>query len=72
MLSPDATLRLKWPLTPVGIALEVVLVLGLSLPEATRRSQFGYNPGWPEPRGIDVSDCVVCDLRLLIACVKDR
>ena len=41
--------------------LEIVLVLGLGLPEIARGSDFRDDLARPQPRGIDVGDGVECD-----------
>ena len=46
-------------------------MLRLSLPERAGRSYFGHHITWPEPRGIDVGDCLVRDLFLFVVRVED-
>jgi hypothetical protein len=54
-----------------GLALEVVVVLGLSLPEGTRRAHPCDHVARPEARGIDVGDRVLGHLTLLVGGVED-
>jgi hypothetical protein len=56
----------------IGIALQVVLVLGFRLPEFTSGSDFRYNPARPKARSVDVGDRVLCEATLLIVGVEDR
>ena len=53
-------------------ALQVVLMLGLSLPESAGRSDFGHHLPRPETRGIDIGDGILGDTPLLVAGVEDR
>ena len=54
-----------------GVALEVVLVLGLRLPEGARLAQLCDQLAGPEPRGIDVGDRVLGHQTLLLGGVED-
>src|SRR3954451_20463042 len=56
---------------PVGVALQVVLVLGLGLPERTGRADLGHDLASPETRRVDVGDRVLGDLALLVAREED-
>ena len=56
----------------IGIALQVVLVLGFRLPEVTSGSDFCHNPARPKARSIDVGDRVLREATLLIDGVEDR
>ena len=53
-------------------ALEVVLVLGLGLPEVARGRDFRDDLARPQPRGLDVGDGVQRDALLLVVGVEDR
>src|SRR4051812_32098610 len=55
----------------VRVALEVVLVLGLRLPEGDRLAELGYHRPGPKARCLDVGDRVLGDLALLLARVED-
>src|SRR6478735_2380029 len=55
----------------VGIALEVVLMLGLGLPERTGGGHLGDHRAGPDARGVDVGDGVLGDLLLLVVEVED-
>src|SRR3954467_8093532 len=55
----------------VGVALEVVLVLGLGLPEGDRLADLGHHLAGPEAGGLDVGDRVLGHLALLLARVED-
>src|SRR5215217_5424913 len=55
----------------VGVALEVVLVLGLGLPEGAGLADLGDDLARPQARGVDVGDRVLGDLALLVARVED-
>jgi len=57
---------------PVGIALQVVLVLGLGLPERPGRRHFGDHLARPETGGVDVGDGVLRRPLLRVAEVEDR
>src|ERR1700722_664165 len=54
-----------------GIALEVVLVLRLSLPKVPGLGNLGHHFARPQPRGIDVGDGLLSDPLLFIAGVED-
>src|SRR6185312_3181726 len=53
------------------IVLEIVLVLGLGLPEVTGRRQFGHHLARPESRCVHVGDGVLGHLLLLTAGMED-
>src|SRR6266567_2025892 len=55
----------------VRIALEVVLVLGLGLPERDGLADLGHHLPRPQARGLDVGDRVLGDLALLVAGGED-
>src|SRR3954451_100235 len=55
----------------VRVALEVVLVLGLRLPEGDRLADLGYHRPGPKARCLDVGDRLLGDLALLLARVED-
>jgi hypothetical protein len=55
----------------VRVALEVVLVLGLGLPERDGLADLGHDLAGPQARGLDVGDRVLGDLALLVARVED-
>src|ERR1051325_178620 len=65
-VGPDEVARVS-----ARIALQVVLVFRLRLPERTGRSHFGYHFTWPQPRGFDVCDRVFGDAPLLVTGVVD-
>ena len=56
----------------VGVALQVVLVLGLGLPEIAGGADFGHDLAGPEAGGLDVSDGVERNALLRLVEVKDR
>src|ERR1700749_2637786 len=56
----------------VRITLEVVLVLGLRLPERSSRLHLGHDLAGPKAGGLDVGDRVLRDPPLLIIDVVDR
>ena len=56
----------------VGILLQVVLVLGLGLPERPGRRDLGDHLARPQAGGLDVGDRVLGDPPLLVAGVEDR
>src|SRR4051812_10247101 len=56
---------------PVGVPLEVVLVLGLGLPEGDGLADLGDDLAGPQAAGVDVGDRVLGDLALLGARVED-
>src|SRR5829696_7159745 len=56
----------------VRVALQVVLVLRLGLPERTRRSDLGDDLAGPQPGRLDVGDGVLGDPALLLIEVEDR
>src|ERR1700733_799932 len=55
----------------VGETLQIVLVLWFCLPEGTRRSDLGNHLPRPQPRGVYIRDCFICDPSLLIAGIED-
>src|SRR5271156_65556 len=55
----------------VRVALEIVLVLGLGLPEGTRRDDLRHHLAGPQPRSLDVGDGVFRYPTLLIVEVED-
>ena len=55
----------------VRVALEVVLVLGLGLPEGDGLADLGHDLAGPQARGVDVGDRVLGDPALLVARVED-
>src|ERR1700730_16073901 len=48
-----------------GIALQVVLVLGLRLPEGAGRGNFGHDLARPQAGGVDIGDGILGDPLLL-------
>src|ERR1044071_9083489 len=56
----------------VGIALEVVLMLRLGLPEPAGRCHLGDDLPGPATRGLDVRDRLLGDTVLLVIGVEDR
>src|SRR5580693_8990662 len=56
---------------PVGVALQVVLVLGLGLPERAGRRDLGDHLARPQAGGVDVGDRVLGGLLLRVAEVED-
>src|SRR5882724_8247290 len=56
---------------PTGIVDKIILVLGLGLPEVTRRNNLGDNFAGPDSGSIDIGDRVFCNPLLLIAGVED-
>src|SRR5262249_30575957 len=55
----------------VGVALQVVLVLGFGFPERSGRGDFGDHLAGPQARSVHVGDGVFGDLLLLVAGVED-
>src|SRR5215216_1655261 len=55
----------------VRVALEVVLVLGLGLPEGDRLAERRHHLAGPQTGGVDVGDRVLGDVALLVARVED-
>src|SRR5215471_21846730 len=55
----------------VRVALEVVLIFCLGLPEVTGLADLGHDLAGPVARGIDVGDRLLGHLALLLATVKD-
>src|SRR5262249_7472444 len=64
---PDVVTRVA-----AGIALQVVLMLRLRLPEITGRGDFGDHLAGPQTGRLDVADGVQRDLLLLVVDVEDR
>ena len=58
---PDEVARV-----PVGVTLQVVLVLGLGLPERPGRRDLGDHLAGPQAGGVDVGDGVLGDLLLRV------
>src|SRR3954469_16065486 len=56
---------------PAPIALEVVRVLGLGLPEPDGLTDLGHDLAGPQARGVDVGDRVLGHLALLVARGED-
>ena len=56
----------------VGVALQVILVLWLRLPEVPHRLDLGHGLARPNARSVDVGDGVLGDPLLLIVDVVDR
>src|ERR1700722_19229886 len=56
---------------PVGVLLQVVLVLGLGLPERAGRRDLGDDLARPQAGGVDVGDGVLGGLLLGVAEVED-
>src|ERR1700729_973842 len=56
----------------VGIPLEVVLVLGLGLPERSGGLDFGNDLSGPQAGRVDIGDRVLRDAALLVIDVEDR
>ncbi len=52
-------------------AFQVILVLGLSLPEPTSRRNLSHDFTWPEPRRLHVGDCGFGDALLFVARIED-
>jgi hypothetical protein len=55
----------------VRIALQVVLVLGLGLPERGRLAHLGHHLAGPDAGGVDVGDRLLGDLPLLVGREED-
>src|SRR5918999_1326777 len=55
----------------VRVVLEVVLVLGLGLPEGDSLAELGHHLAGPQAGGVDVGDRVLGDPALLVARVED-
>src|ERR1700679_18954 len=56
----------------VGETLQIVLMLWFGLPEGTRRSNLGNRLPRPQPRGVYVRDCFICDPPLLLTDIENR
>ena len=56
----------------VGVLLEVVLILGIGLPELPGRFDLGDDLAGPQAGRLDVGDGLLGDLSLLVARVEDR
>src|SRR5215475_4033136 len=67
-LSRSGSIRAEL-IVAMGVALEVVLVFGLGLPEGTGLADLGRDLGTPKARG--VGDRFLGDLALLVAGVED-
>jgi hypothetical protein len=57
---------------PVGVPLQVILVLRLGLPERPGRGHLGDHLARPQARRVDIGDRVLCDPLLRVACIEDR
>src|SRR6267378_1259056 len=55
----------------VGIFLQIVLMLGLGLPERSDRCHLGDNLARPKAGSIDIGDGVFCDPFLLVVLIED-
>src|SRR5580700_10568697 len=55
----------------IGVFLEIVLMLGLGLPEGARRGDFGYGLTRPKAGRVDVRDRILGDALLLVRRVED-
>src|SRR6478672_4485377 len=64
---PDEVARV-----PGGVALQVILVLGLGLPEVAGGADFGHHFAGPQAGRFDVGDGVERDALLLVVEVEDR
>jgi hypothetical protein len=53
------------------VALQVVLVLRLGLPEGSRRLHLGDDLAWPQARSVDVGDGLLGNPPLLVGGVVD-
>ena len=56
----------------IGVALQVILVLRLRLPEVPHRLDLGHRLAWPQARSVYVCDGVLGYPFLLIVDVVDR
>src|SRR5207249_2818566 len=56
----------------IGIALEIILMLGLGLPEFADGRDFGDHLAGPQMRCLDIGDNVFGDPLLLVSGVEDR
>ena len=56
----------------VRISLEIILMLGFSLPEVACRNDFRNDLTWPQARSIDIGDGVFGNPLLLVTGVEDR
>jgi len=56
----------------VRAAFQVILVLGLRLPEIASGREFGHDLSRPQPWGLDVGDGVLGDAALFLARVENR
>jgi hypothetical protein len=52
--------------------LQIILVLGLCLPECAGRRNLSHDFTWPQPRGLHVGDCSFGDALLFGAGIEDR
>jgi len=55
----------------VGVALEIVLVLRLGLPEFAGGRDLRHNAAWPQTRGVDIVDCPKCLVTLRLGDIED-
>src|ERR671916_1251839 len=55
-----------------GVALQIILVLGLGFPEVAGRRDLGHDLPRPKTGGIDVGDRILSDALLVLARVEDR
>ena len=53
------------------VALEIVLVLGLGLPEFASGRDLRHNGAWPQARGVDIVDCPKCLVTLRLGDIED-
>src|SRR5204863_9965240 len=56
----------------VGVLLEVVLMLGLGLPERARRGDFRHDLPGPAPPRLDLGNRLLGDAALFLVAVEDR
>src|SRR5436190_11363294 len=56
----------------VGVLLEVVLMLGLGLPERACRGDFRHDLPGPAPRRLDLGNRLLGDAALILVAVDDR
>src|SRR5436190_989035 len=57
---------------PVRVALEIVLMLGLRLPERPRRRHLGHDLPGPQARRLDLRDRLLGDAALVVVEIEDR
>ena len=53
-------------------AFQIILVLGLSVPERSSRRNLSHDFAGPQPRSLYVGDCSFGNALLFVAGVKDR